>query len=546
MNLIFDRRQIIALGSLGLGALSSKSAHAIANITGFTHGVASGEPTASSVLLWTRFVAPRDTELSVEIARQADFSDGQTVGTVTARMDRDHIAKITIGDLPANRWFFYRFVAPDGRRSQVGRSRTLPDQPVSRFHIGVFSCANIGFGYFNAYAHAAARSDLDLMVHTGDYFYEYGPGIYPDKNNALKAHIVGPQHETVRLADYRLRYAGYRADPDLQRLHALFPMISMWDDHEFANDAYKDGAENHQSKTEGDWSARKRVAEQVYREWMPVSDLADGEKRWSAYQIGDLATIFVTESRISGRSRALDLGSAVAGKENITAALATFRDQKWSDPARTMFGLDQEAWLAEALRASTQAGTKWQVLAQQCVMGNIQLPQIAEQWVPETAPEIVRLRTEVGVLAASAGLPLNFDAWDGFPAARERLLRSAQAADADLIVLSGDSHNGWAFNLQADGKAAGVEFAGHSVSSPGFEWAVPQIAPADVAQALIDTNNQLYWVDSSKRGYMSVMLTPDQAVSTWHFLESITRKSTKMAGSRQQTVRRKERRIMGS
>jgi len=537
-----DRRQLMALGTFGLGALSVPASASLMSAKGFTHGVASGEPSKSSVLLWTRYVGNGDVKLTAEISSNADFSGAKIAGEVEALVDRDHIAKITAQGLDPNAWYFYRFIGPDGSKSQVGRTRTLPEGPTAQFNIGVVGCSNLPFGYFNAYAHAAQNASLDLIVHTGDYIYEYPAGTYPSKHQAVSGRMVNPLSEIVQLADYRLRYAAYRKDPDLQRIHQVLPMIAMWDDHEFANDAYKDGAENHDA-SEGDWEVRKRVAERVYREWMPVSDKDYGSPRWSEYQIGDLATLFLTESRISARSKQLGLGAALNGQEDVQAVIEAFRDNVWQDPAREMIGGVQEAWLGSAMRKSKASGTKWQVWSQQCVMGELKLPQEAINWVAPDAPAFAKQRLKVGALAAKMGLPINFDSWDGYPQARERALKEAQAADADLIVLSGDSHNGWAFNLEtADGKA-GVEFGGHSVTSPGLESYLSGARPDVAAKALRETNSQLQWTDTSNRGYMTVSLTPEKATSTWHFLDTIRAKSTALRSSASQTVLRGSNRL---
>jgi len=542
MTMNIDRRQLMALGTFGLGALSVPASASLMSAKGFTHGVASGEPSKSSVLLWTRYVGNGDVKLTAEISSNADFSGAKIAGEVEALVDRDHIAKITAQGLDPNAWYFYRFIGPDGSKSQVGRTRTLPEGPTAQFNIGVVGCSNLPFGYFNAYAHAAQNASLDLIVHTGDYIYEYPAGTYPSKHQAVSGRMVNPLSEIVQLADYRLRYAAYRKDPDLQRIHQVLPMIAMWDDHEFANDAYKDGAENHDA-SEGDWEVRKRVAERVYREWMPVSDKDYGSPRWSEYQIGDLATLFLTESRISARSKQLDLGAALNGQEDVQAVIEAFRDNVWQDPAREMIGGVQEAWLGSAMRKSKASGTKWQVWSQQCVMGELKLPQEAINWVAPDAPAFAKQRLKVGALAAKMGLPINFDSWDGYPQARERALKEAQAADADLIVLSGDSHNGWAFNLEtADGKA-GVEFGGHSVTSPGLESYLSGARPDVAAKALRETNSQLQWTDTSNRGYMTVSLTPEKATSTWHFLDTIRAKSTALRSSASQTVLRGSNRL---
>lgn len=369
------------------------------------------------------------------------------------------------------------------------------------------------------------------MVHLGDYLYEYERGKYPAADAVLPGRHIEPAGEIVSLADYRLRHAAYRADPDLQRLHQRFPMIAMWDDHESTNDSWAGGAENHQPTTEGDWAVRKRAAMRAYREWLPVSDAP-----WTSYRIGDLADLFRPETRLTGRSRPLNLGAALAGTRDIPAALAAFRDGAWRDPARTMLGLEQERWLADGFRRSTVAGVRWQVLAQQVLMGSTIAPPESAGWVgPNAAPQ-VRQRSQIGLAAARLGLPFNFDMWDGFPAARERLLRSALDADANLLVLSGDSHNDWAFNLAANGAPAGVDLGVQSVTSPGFEGYLPGIDPGRVAAAVVRHNPELEWANTRDRGYMTLTLTPDRATNEWLFTDNVRTRSTRIAGRHRMSV----------
>lgn len=527
-----DRRSLLKLGTLGLGALAVPGAAQLIAARGFTHNVASGEPRAGSVMLWTRYVpGGGEGRLDWQVAETEDFTRTVASGTATADPARDWCVKPVAEGLEPGRWYFYRFRDAAGRASPVGRTRTLPEGPAARFKLGVFSCSNLPFGWFNAYAHAAARDDIDLMIHLGDYLYEYGRGTYPSAQQALAGRIIEPAGEIVQLADYRLRHAAYRSDPDLQRLHQLFPMVAMWDDHEITNDAWMGGAENHQGETEGDWSIRREAAMRAYREWLPV-----GDRAWESYEIGDLATIFRPETRLTGRSAQLDLGAALAGQADPMTALAAFRDGPWQDPARSILGMEQERWLAEGFARSARDGRKWQILAQQVIMGSVRLaPEIAAM-LPAEASEDVRRRVTAGVAASRAGLPFNLDMWDGYPAARARLLRSALDANANLVTLSGDSHNAWAFDLDLDGTPAGVDLAVQSVTSPGYESYVPWVAPADLARATIGANSQLKWANLSQRGYMTVELTPIRATCEWLFLDTIRQRSAAIAGRHETRV----------
>ncbi|AXB79741.1 alkaline phosphatase [Novosphingobium sp. P6W] len=536
MTLNLDRRLLLRAGAFGLAALSTPGVAQILTARGFTHGVASGEPAPHSVLLWTRYVGSGDTKLRCELSEDETFRKIAGGGDVVASPAHDNCAKLVVKGLAPGKWYNYRFIAPDGSMSDVGRTRTLPVGEVDRFGIGLFSCSNMPFGWFNAYAHAAARDDLDLVVHVGDYFYEYEYGHYPE--NPMAGRMIEPANETVTLADYRLRFASYRLDPDLRRLHQRFPMIAQWDDHELANDAWKDGAENHQSDKEGSWSVRKADAEKAYREWMPVSDAV-----YDSFEIGSLATVFRPETRITARSQQLDFGSVMAGKADIAKALADFRDGPWMAADRTLMGAKQEAWLHGALAKSAKSGTRWQVLAQQVVMGSLKAPVQMGDLVPADGDPKVRQALMAIAAAAKAGLPFNMDSWDGYPAARERLLRAAREADCNLVVLSGDSHNAWGNELAIEGAAAGVEYAGHSVTSPGYETYLPALPPAELAKALRGANPGLAFADTSRRGYVSLDLTPDQVRGQWHFMGTIARHTIDGTTSEGLSVKWNERRF---
>ena len=535
MTFTVDRRSLLMTGTLGLGAFAVPGftrALSIATARGFTHAVASGEPASDSMLLWTRYV-PTDggaVELKVELSEQADFAKVAGSGAQVTGPWRDHTAKITVAGLRSGTLYHYRFVAPDGTQSPVGRIRTLPEGEVDRFRAAIFSCSNIAFGYFNAYAHAVARDDLDLTVHLGDYFYEYRPDVYPTPKESVAGRIPEPRGELIHLADYRLRYGSYRADPDLQALHTKLPMIVQWDDHESANDSWEGGAENHQPD-EGDWNARRAASIQAYREWMPVSD-----EPWKAYDIGSLATLFRTETRVLARTRQPDV-AALFKEKDPAAALLAFRNGAWMDPGVTMMGSQQENWLDHAVRASVKAGQTWQVVGFGTVMGNTITPPDALGWLAPDASKRVREYVSSGLAAAKIGLPSNYDSWGGYPAARARFLKGAQGAGANLVVITGDSHNAWAYDLGQDGHAAGVEFAGHAVTSPGYENALAR-DPKLVAASLVKANPELKWCDTSQRGYMALTITPDRVSNDWLMSDNVKMKSARASVGHMATVKR--------
>lgn len=521
-----SRRGVLLGGAMGLGLAAAPLAAQLGG--GFTHGIASGEPTANSVLLWTRFVGSRPVRLRYEVSDSPDFAKVRAGGSATASPQTDWCAKATARGLAPGAWYHYRFIAPDGTISPAGRTRTLPDGSVERFRLAVFSCSNLGFGHFNAYAHAAEAADFDLAVHLGDYLYEYDVASYPSAAQRVEGRLPEPASEIVRLADYRLRYASYRRDPDLMRLHQLFPMISVTDDHESANDSWKGGAENHSPETEGPWSARKTAALRARSEWMPVSDA-----HWARYDIGNLASLFRLETRLVARDKPFDLAALVKGlpAEQVGPALRAFREASYADPKRTLMGVAQERWLARGLSASVRSGRKWQVLAQQVVMGGLATPPDLLEKVGKDAPDYVLRRLAAANAASRAGLPANMDAWDGYPAARERLLKAAREANANLVTLTGDTHNAWAFELAHAGEPAGVEFAGQSVTSPGFEGTLGKVPPTDLAASLVRHNPQLRWTDTSRRGYMAVELSNARASCEWRFTGSVRGRTNELVAT---------------
>ena len=536
-----DRRTLLKGGALGAGLAGMPlAARAGASRQGFTHGVASGEPGRDRVLLWTRYAGPQQTSLTWQVLTADSSMQVVAEGAVSASPENDCCAKAWADGLEPGRWYYYRFVAPDGAMSDLGRTRTLPQGPTARWRMAVFSCSNIGFGWFNAYRHAAEANAFDCALHLGDYFYEYPQGSYPSERELLAARApLDPQSETVALADYRARYAQYRSDGDLQRLHQLYPMLSGWDDHESTNDSWKDGAQNHQPETEGPWPVRKAAAMRAYREWMPVS-----EEPWAAYEVGDLATLFRLETRLTARAQQFDYNSILRGAgstEEGIARLTAFRDGTYTDPARELLGAAQQGWLAAGLKQSRKNGRTWQVLVQQVLMGRTASANSLTENLPDGLPDYVIERVRAGSMASRAELPLNMDAWDGYPAARARLYQASLDADANLISLAGDTHNAWAFDLSHGGDAVGVEFGGHSVTSPGFENFLPQLAPDDIAKALVARNPELKWMDSSRRGYMAVELTPERATSEYRFLANVrdkgagvvaTKRISTLAGAR--------------
>ena len=354
-----------ALGTLPLAACGGSDDPEVR----FVHGVASGDPLSDRVILWTRVTpatgATADIPVQWELASDAAFSTVVAKGQATATAARDFTVKIDATGLKPATAYHYRFTAY-AARSPVGRTRTLPTGSVAQVRLAVFSCANYPAGYFNVYAEAARRNDLDATVHLGDYLYEYARGGYASAHAEQLGRQVQPAGEILSLADYRARHAQYRTDTDLQALHAAAPMIAIWDDHEIANDTWASGAENHQSATEGSFAVRKAAAMQAYHEWLPTRN-AQPELIYRSFQFGDLVALHMLDTRAIGREEQLDYNNYITASgidaTGFTAAVG--------NPARQLLGSTQTQWLQQQMTASTAT---WQVLGQQVLMGRMNVP----------------------------------------------------------------------------------------------------------------------------------------------------------------------------
>ncbi|MEY2756529.1 MAG: hypothetical protein RIR33_307 [Pseudomonadota bacterium] len=510
------RRGALGLGVAGLGAAAcTTTAGDVANAKGaFRHGIASGDPTQTSVVIWTRVTPDADGPVAVAwgVARDSSFQDVVKRGTINTGPERDYTVKVDVQGLEPGQLYYYWFSI--GRTaSPGGATRTLPASGVADYRMAVVSCSNWPFGYFNAYREIAKRGSqgkIDAVVHLGDYIYEYGATGYGSAVGKELGRNHEPSHEIVTLADYRTRHAQYKSDPDLQAAHAVAPWFCTWDDHESTNNSYRTGAENHQIETEGAWSARKSVAVQAYLEWMPVRDPEAGRAReaiWRRFEIGDLATLFLLESRLVGRGEDLTFDEIFLAADVDRPAIVDRLKQKINDPARTMLGTEQEAWLADGLKQSAGAGKKWQVLGNQVTMAKVQMPDLQRHLTPEqyaTVPQGAKRFYST----ARWGLEWNLDAWAGFPQARERLYQAAKAANARLVTLTGDTHTSWANELHdASGQKRGVEFGCTSVTSNGAGDNLPL---EELNWLMAEANDEVLYYNAFSKGFTIVTLTADQ------------------------------------
>ena len=475
--------------------------------TVFKHGIASGDPLSDRVILWTRVsvAAPGTLNVDWEVASDERFGIIVARGTASTGPERDYTVKVDAAGLQPASTYFYRFLMGK-ENSPIGRTRTLPVGGVSQAKLAVVSCSNFPSGYFNVYAEIAKRTDIDVVLHLGDYIYEYGRIGYASQLAIAIDRESIPDHEILSLTDYRLRHAQYRTDNDLRALHARLPMIAVWDDHDVADDAWSGGAENHDESTEGSYVARRAAAVQAYHEWLPtrLPDPANPLRIYRSFDIGTLASMHMLDTRLIGRDKQVTLQQDLAGEA--------------AAPTRQLLGQPQVDWLSARMAAS--AGT-WQVLGQQVLMMRMAIPlSIATDFTFETLtaylaalalPDSARSDSQRALIAQQK-VPYNLDAWDGYPAARDTVLTMARSQGKNLISLAGDTHNAWAGNLtDTSGQRVGVEFGTSSVSSPGFERALPLIANNLLSDGFLRMIDDLRYAETSKRGYAVLTLTPAEA-----------------------------------
>lgn len=501
----------------------------------FNHGVASGDPLSDSVILWTRVTPEREGDVVVawEIATDEQFSNVVGNGSGVTTSEVDYTVKVDATGLDPASEYFYRFLTGEAV-SPVGHTRTVPLGALAAASFAVVSCANYPAGYFHVYREIAMQQ-VDAVLHLGDYLYEYASDGYASDNAEALGRTVVPANELLSLRDYRSRYAQYRTDVDLQSCHAAHPFVLVWDDHEVANDAWREGAENHDA-TEGDYSERRAAAIRAWYEWLPVRPPAtDNEIIYRSFQYGDLVDLIMLDTRNAGRDEQVAYGSFANGGIIDTAAVQAATQ----DSTRTLLGREQLAWLKGKLTNST---ARWQVLGQQVLMARQPLPEpIVRALTPAVAGDNSLDDATTAVLAATAAkakppeertaqerdlldsaIPFNPDAWDGYSFEREELLNHAAQLQSRLVVLAGDTHNGWGSQLTLiDGTPVGVEFAGPSVSSPGAEDVIGAGTAGLFAQFAITLMDDLKYANLVSRGYMTISFSPDEVTNEWRYVSNI-------------------------
>ena len=515
----------------------------------FLHGVASGDPLQTQVIIWTR-VTPADSsarlEVQWEVAKDAEFKHITATGKVLTTAAQDFTVKVDVTGLAAGQVYFYRFKSAS-KYSITGQTKTLATQ-VQSVQFAVCSCSNFPAGYFHVYKEMA-KQDVDVVIHLGDYIYEYGMGGYATEEAVEMGRALADDNnaEIIRLDGYRKRYALYRLDPDLQAAHQRHPFIVIWDDHELANDTWEKGAENHQSDTEGDFLERKLAALAAYFEWMPIRPIDDQHiKIYRQFDFGTLVQLTMLDTRIIARNVQLDYANYMTA---TGLDIAKFQADL-INPARSLMGVEQRNWLLQKLQQSTAT---WNVLGQQILMSKMFVPaellmSLAEITAgnpsPETLSKITTQITELLEIKArmDAGdptvtpeekarlavtAPYNLDAWDGYFAEREILYGTLAQLKKKVVVLAGDTHNAWASDLSSkDGVLVGVELATSSVSSPGLEkyLSIPMQQLQAFEFAFTSLIDELNYCNLNQRGYLKVHFTAEQVQADWIFVDSIKHK----------------------
>ncbi len=458
----------------------------------FRHGVASGDPAPDGIVLWTRVTEPTDRPVDVDwvVAEDEGLTRPVRSGRATATSDADHTVHVTVTGLAPATTYWYGF-RTGGETSPVGRTRTAPEGAVERVRLGVCCCARFSDGYFNAYTGLAA-AEVDLVVHLGDYIYEEvddGPRGQGDDRPRL----------AVTLADYRSRYADARSDPDQQELHRRHPIAAIWDDHEFADNAWRDGAPEHHEADHGPWRERREAAARAWREWMPVRlpDPADPARIWRTIPYGDLVDLVLLDTR-SGRDRQVT--------DDTIAALA--------DPARGLLGAPQEAWLSGQV---DRPGATWFLLANQVVLTPLRAK------VPGVLPDNATDSADVLVVDGTA---LNADQWDGYPVAQQRLLGKLSARPGGgVVVLTGDIHCSMA--LENPGEATGPpvsEIVTPAVTTTTLGQRLGRLAD-QIFDALIADQDRVRWASIFEHGFVIVDVTAQRLAAEWWHVDHVNRRS---------------------
>ena len=449
-------------------------------------------------------------EVAWRVATDPGLREVVTRGVAVADASTDYTVHVDPRGLEPATTYFYAFEAL-GRRSPVGRTRTAPRGSCDRLRLALVSCAKYTAGYFNVYARLAERTDLDVVLHVGDYIYEYGDDD-PKSPGREIGRAVDPPHEARTLADYRARYAHYRRDPDLQLLHETHPVVATLDDHELANDAWVGGAGGHDPESEGEWAVRREAALRAWREWMPVRlpPPPDETRIYRTLGFGDLADVIMLDGR--------------------TKRDPQTKGPEMDAPGRSVLGREEREWLLSELSRSE---ARWRLIGNDVMVG-----QVYTGFLPE---ELGHPLSEVGILTAREHGP-EPDQWDGYTAERAELFRFLEEEEIpNVVFLSGDVHTAWAVELKRrpddpDEVPGAVEFVTASITTENLDddlGAEPRTRSLDVERRVIEGNPHVRWVNLDAHGYVLLDVTDERVRAAWWFVPETHRR---VPGERREAV----------
>ena len=526
------RRQAIKITSVGaIGLSASISSSCSKNTYSFNHGVASGDPLEDRVILWTR-VTPQQAgpvEVILEVSENKNFSKV----AYSKKLNTSSLSDYTIKyDFLAKQYcnsdngFFYRFRAGNSV-SETGRSKTF-SKNIKSAKIAIFSCSNFPAGYFNAYQAAAEKNDLDLWLHLGDYLYEYPMGGYATENAEKLGRAPIPIHEMITLSDYRQRHAQYKLDQGSIALHKHAPLIAVWDDHEFSNDAWKRGAENHsEDGSEGDFYARRSAAIKAYYEWMPIREQQNKRRIFRDFKIGKLMHLIMLDTRQYGRDKQIQPKDYLSKSGFYQAKFYNDLNSEY----RELLGAEQFSWIEDKILNSNAA---WTIFGQQVLMTKLKFPDISKIIKAEEIPDFLKPYLKL----LGLGIPSNLDAWDGYPAARNKLYKLMKNAKKKFISLAGDTHNSWVSELEnQSGKKVGIELGAPSVTSPGITD-VLNLDENNFVDSIVKLNKELQWMNPSNRGYLFLDCTDSKIIASFNFIKELENINSEISSSQSFLIHR--------
>ena len=520
------RRQALKISSIAtIGLTATVHGGCSKNNILFNHGVASGDPLAERVILWTRVTPskPGPVKVNLEISSDQNFTSIVFTKVLSTSSLVDYTIKYDFfikNIFKSGETFFYRFNA-SGSVSETGKTKTLAAD-VNKIKMGVFSCSNFPAGFFNAYQAAAEANDLDLWLHLGDYLYEYPMGGYATTNAESIGRVPSPKHEMITLSDYRMRHAQYKSDAGSRALHKNAPLVAVWDDHEFANDTWKRGAENHSMDgSEGDFFARRSAAIKAYHEWMPIREQENKRKIFREFKVGKFIQLLMLDTRQFQRDQQIQ-------PQNYLTKSGFNQASFYSDlnaTHRNLLGAEQLGWIKERVNSES---FDWTILGQQVLMTKLKFPDLTKMLKEEDIPEFLKPYLKF----LGLGIPSNLDAWDGYPADRNKLYDVMKKANKSFISLAGDTHNAWVSELtDAQGDKIGIELGTPSVSSPGITDAI-KLDKTKFATEIVKMNSELNWMDPEHRGYLVLNFSEDQMEARFNFISELQKVDSTIASTK--------------